>query len=221
MTVTPLRAYRTSLDLLDEARRGLLRLRPCDVGASGRLLVDLRPLPERLDAGEVPGALVVERLDLEFTDFGGPLVLLSGTGRSSSLAAASLARLGYSVADVVGGYAAWRDAGLRTVPGGMPAGRRTPTRAVVEVDASRWEVRLLGEPVPVTVQEFKVLDALVGAGGRVVTRAALAEQLEIYPATTRALDVHVCRLRRKLGPAADQLVTVRGVGWRFTPPSAD
>jgi DNA-binding response OmpR family regulator len=43
----------------------------------------------------------------------------------------------------------------------------------------------------------------------------LADRVGVYNGATRALDVHVCRLRRKLGPAADRLVTIRGVGWQL------
>lgn len=215
MTVSLLRSFPTRADLLAEARAGLLRLTPAEAAASASQLVDLRPAAERVAHGEVPGALVLERSALEFTDLPGPVVLLSGSGDSSSLAAASLARLGVHVADVEGGFAAWVEAGLPVVAGGTPAGRRTTARPAVDLDVARWEVRVGGVPVALTVQEFKLLGALLSARGRVVTRQALAEGLDVYPAATRALDVHVCRLRRKLGDAAPQLVTVRGVGWRF------
>ena len=215
MSVTLLRTHPTPSELLAEARRGLSRLRPEEAHRSGALLVDLRPERVRVADGEVPGALVLERSDLEFTPLPGPVVLLSATGDSSSLAAASLGRLGVHVADVVGGFAAWRDAGLPVTAGGTAPGSRTPERPRVEVDVARWEVRVGGVPVAVTVQELKLLAALVAARGRVVTRQVLAEALDVYPATTRALDVHVCRLRRKLGEAGSTVVTVRGVGWRY------
>ena len=215
MTVTLLRSFPSVADLLAEARAGLHRLTPAEAAASGLLLVDVRPHAERAADGEVPGALVLERSALEFADLPGQVVLLSTHGDSSSLAAASLGRLGVHATDVVGGFEAWAAAGLAVVPGGTPAGRRTPERAAVELDVDRWELRVGGQDVAVTVQEFRVLEALLRARGRVVTRRALAEDLDVWPATSRALDVHVCRLRAKLGEAATRLVTVRGVGWRF------
>ena len=92
-----------------------------------------------------------------------------------------------------------------------------PDTPALVVDADRWELRLHGEPVHVTRQELRILLVLDRARGRVVTRAQLAEQVDAWPASTRSLDVHVCRLRRKLGPLAGRLVTVRGVGWRLLP----
>lgn len=86
---------------------------------------------------------------------------------------------------------------------------------LLDVDSDYWEVRVSGHVVPVTPQEFRLLETLRDARGRVVTRPVLADRLGLYAGGSRAMDVHVCRVRRKLGPAADLLVTVRGVGWRL------
>jgi rhodanese-related sulfurtransferase len=233
---TALRALpqpRTVDDLLWQARRTLERVPPHRALVAqqrGALLLDIRPHAERVAEGEVPGALVLERNVLEWrldpassaripeASYDTVVVVVCSDGDTSSLAAASLQALGVGRAtDLEGGYAAWRDAGLPTVPGGTPAGERSGRPRLVEVDQDTWEARIAGEPVHLTRQEFKVLVALQSARGRVVTRATMARLVDIYPAATRALDVHVCRLRRKLGPAADLLVTVRGVGWRLLP----
>lgn len=235
MTVTALRALpepRTVDDLLWEARSGLDRYSPARALAAlgrGALLVDIRPHAQRVLEGEVPDALVLERNVLEWrldpqssarvpeASYELEVVVLCSEGYTSSLAAASLQVLGISRAtDLEGGFAAWRDAGLPVVAGGTPAGERSGARRLV-VDVERWEVRVEGAPVHVTRQEFRVLAALAEARGCVVTRSRMAELLDVYPATTRALDVHVCRLRAKLGSAGPLLVTVRGVGWRLTP----
>ena len=90
-----------------------------------------------------------------------------------------------------------------------------PTVPLLEVDRDRWQTRVLGTPVRLTRIEFLVLAELEHANGRVLTRELLADLVGVYSGATRALDVHVCRLRRKLGPAAHKLVTVRGVGWQL------
>jgi rhodanese-related sulfurtransferase len=118
--------------LLDEARSRLIRLEPCVAARAvrdGALLVDIRPAAQRSEEGEVEGALVVERNVLEWRldptspyrlpQLVGPsqvVVLLCSEGYASSLAAATLQRLGLLHAtDVVGGFHRWRRAGLPVV----------------------------------------------------------------------------------------------------------
>jgi rhodanese-related sulfurtransferase len=133
----------TSIDeLLARARAGLDRYPPeraAEAAHRGALLVDIRPHAQRVEEGEVPGALVLERNVLEWrldpqspsrvpeAGYDLEVVVLCSEGYTSSLAAASLQQLGLTrVTDVAGGFAAWRDAGLPVVPGGTPAGTRTP-----------------------------------------------------------------------------------------------
>jgi rhodanese-related sulfurtransferase len=236
MTVTALRvlpAPRSVDDLLWEARSGLDRLSPARAAAAlqrGALLVDIRPHAQRIAEGEIPGALVLERNVLEWrldpqssarlpeASYEREVVVVCSAGYTSSLAAAALQVLGVSRAtDLEGGFVAWRDAGLPTATGGTPAGERSRGTQLLDLDVDRWEVRVSGEPVHLTRQEFRVLAALHEARGRVVTRMSMAQLVDAYPSTTRALDVHVCRMRAKLGAAADKVVTVRGVGWRLLP----
>lgn len=87
---------------------------------------------------------------------------------------------------------------------------------LLHVDDERWEARVEGRLVHLTRLEFELLAALHRVEGRVITRQRMSELLDVYGAS-RALDVHVCRLRGKLGPAAQALVTVRGVGWKLYP----
>ncbi|MCW6010249.1 rhodanese-like domain-containing protein [Micromonospora sp. CPCC 205371] len=93
---------------------------------SGAVLVDIRPAAQRAASGEIPGALVVERNVLEWrfdprsaarlpiaNRYDLPVVVFCQEGYTSSLAAASLQELGLFLAtDLVGGYVAWRAAGL-------------------------------------------------------------------------------------------------------------
>jgi rhodanese-related sulfurtransferase len=126
---------RTSIDqLLAEARRGLTRLSPAGAWAAlrtGAVLVDTRPVEQRRALGEVPGALVVDRnvLEWRFDPRGADrlpqaaadtqVIVLCQQGFSSSLAAASLQRLGVARAtDVIGGMEAWVAARLPTQPCG-------------------------------------------------------------------------------------------------------
>jgi rhodanese-related sulfurtransferase len=125
---------RTVADVLADARARLHRLEPAEAAAAvagGARLVDIRPGWQRLDEGVVPGAVIIERNHLEWrldpasparidaaADHDVPWVVLCSEGYTSSLAAAALQDLGlHRATDVVGGFTAWRDAGLPTAPG--------------------------------------------------------------------------------------------------------
>jgi rhodanese-related sulfurtransferase len=124
----------TAIDtMLTNARSRLVRLGPVDAFAavrSGALLVDIRPQINRRIEGEIPGALVIDRNVLEWrldpaSDARIPqaaydtwVVLFCNEGYASSLAATSLQDLGITAAtDMIGGYRAWRAAGLPTTAG--------------------------------------------------------------------------------------------------------
>ncbi len=87
--------------------------------------------------------------------------------------------------------------------------------AGVEVEVGAREVRVDGRPVELTGLEFDLLVALLRRGGRVVPRQALLAEAGRDDATVgeRTVDVHISKLRRKLG--ADRIRTVRGVGYVF------
>jgi DNA-binding response OmpR family regulator len=85
------------------------------------------------------------------------------------------------------------------------------------IDMSKHEVTVDGEPVRLTLTEFKLLSALVAARGRVLTRDQLMDKAmgtDVF-VTDRAIDVHVTAIRRKLGAANYLVHTVRGVGYRL------
>jgi rhodanese-related sulfurtransferase len=118
-------------DLLASARARLHRLEPADAAAAaarGALLVDTRPEGQRRDEGEIPGALLIERNHLEWrldpasdaripeaVDHDVEVIVVCSEGYSSSLAAASLQDLGlHRATALVGGFQAWKAAGLPT-----------------------------------------------------------------------------------------------------------
>ena len=120
--------------LLAEARAGLERLTPAeayDAVRTGALLVDTRTSEQRARQGDLPGAVVIDRTVFEWRldprspwripEVAGPdqqVVVVCRQGFSSSLAAASLQRLGlHRATDVIGGVEAWLDAGLPTHEG--------------------------------------------------------------------------------------------------------
>lgn len=96
-----------------------------------------------------------------------------------------------------------------------------PIRASgVTVDAASYTAKVHGEPLNLTFKEFELLKHLVQHPGRVFTREQLLHEVWGYDyfGGTRTVDVHVRRLRAKLGPDQEQLIgTVRNVGYRFVP----
>ncbi|MFI6863566.1 rhodanese-like domain-containing protein [Streptomyces sp. NPDC050421] len=116
-------------ELLERVRDGYERLGPQEAKAAaedGALLVDIRYAELRARDGLIPGALVVERNELEWrldpqgshraaeaVSHGLRVVVICNEGYASSLAAESLHRLGlYRATDLIGGFQAWRAAGL-------------------------------------------------------------------------------------------------------------
>ena len=87
----------------------------------------------------------------------------------------------------------------------------------IVLDPSTYRVSLEGTPLDLTFKEFELLRYLAERRGRVFTRPALLREVWGYDfyGGTRTVDVHVRRLRSKLGPAHEGLIeTVRGVGYR-------
>jgi DNA-binding response OmpR family regulator len=102
--------------------------------------------------------------------------------------------------------------------------RRTDESAAVryedgrlQIDFEDMRVACDGAAVKLTRKEFALLAALARAAGRVATRQQLLDNVWGYEyyGDTRTLDVHIRRLRQKLGPCGDAIETVVGVGYRF------
>lgn len=88
----------------------------------------------------------------------------------------------------------------------------------VALDPGSREVFLDGKPVETTTLEFQILEMLMRAAGRVVSRDALMETMYNRKATPfdRSIDMHVSHLRRKLEtPDRTVIKTIRGVGYQF------
>lgn len=97
------------------------------------------------------------------------------------------------------------------------------TAGELTVDVGGYTARLRGVPLDLTYKEFELLKYLMQHPGRVFTRDQLLQDVWgfDYYGGTRTVDVHVRRLRAKLGPEHDQLIgTVRNVGYRFDPPQS-
>ncbi len=87
----------------------------------------------------------------------------------------------------------------------------------IEIDRAQHRATIAGEELSLTPTEFRLLWALVRQPGRAFSRHELMEAAMGDDALVleRTIDVHVKSLRQKLGPRAEQIETVRGVGYRF------
>jgi hypothetical protein len=141
------------------------------------------------------------------------VVPIPGTGTS-------LAIVGYPVTATgtlagVAGQVAGQVAG-RLVPGGEVPGLR--------LDHDQRRVWADGTEVPLTFQEFELLAFLAARPATVFSRADLVREVwqRDFAADSRTVDVHVSRLRHKLGPAYGRcLVTEYRVGYQFRPPNGE
>ncbi len=98
----------------------------------------------------------------------------------------------------------------------QPCGSAVGTRyGPIEIDAGKFRVRCNGAEVPLTRQEFKLLELLVRHPGRVFTREQVLDQAwgDGGFVADRTIDVHIKTLRKKFG-GFDFIETVRGVGYR-------
>ena len=104
------------------------------------------------------------------------------------------------------------------------SGDGTVTRlGPLALDTETYRVTASGRPLDLTYKEFELLRFLASRPGRVSTRPALLREVWGYDfyGGTRTVDVHVRRLRAKLGPEHEHLIeTVRGVGYRAATPGS-
>ena len=110
------------------------------------------------------------------------------------------------------------EAVLRRAAGAV-AGDAPLTMGGVEIHAQTHEVLVDGEPAKLTLTEFRLLAALVQAGGRVLSRSVLIARAmgPGITVTDRTIDVHITSVRRKLGQHSGLIQTVRGVGYKASP----
>jgi DNA-binding response OmpR family regulator len=151
-------------------------------------------------------------------DHGAPILVVIGDGALAALKTSW-------------GYDDW------VLPGAQPAEVETRLRLLTEraateqrsratsigdlsIDEDTYVVRLRGVPLDLTYREFELLKYLVLNPGRVFTRGQLLQEVWGYDyyGGTRTVDVHIRRLRAKLGAEHDALIgTVRGVGYKLDP----
>jgi DNA-binding response OmpR family regulator len=88
----------------------------------------------------------------------------------------------------------------------------------IVLDPERHMVTVRGAPINLTPKEFELLHVLLEAAGRVLTREHLLTRVWGYAHAdeieSRTVDVHVRRLRAKLGDEGGRIATVKGVGYR-------
>jgi phosphate regulon transcriptional regulator PhoB len=93
------------------------------------------------------------------------------------------------------------------------------TGGPITLDAARHAVSLNGQALVLTPKEFDLLQALLEAAGRVLSREFLLNRVWGYARAdvieSRTVDVHVRRLRAKLGDAGSRIATVKSIGYRF------
>jgi DNA-binding response OmpR family regulator len=158
---------------------------------------------------------------LRSTGPGCPLVLIVTEGGLAAVTAE------WGVDDVILDTAgpAEVEARLRLATGRLQLGAdEQPTEirnGDLSVDEATYSAKLKGRVLDLTFKEFELLKYLAQHPGRVFTRAQLLQEVWGYDyfGGTRTVDVHVRRLRAKLGPEHEALIgTVRNVGYRFVSP---
>jgi len=188
-----------------------------DVPEADILLLDARR--------EIPAAKNLAKL-LHTTGSGAPVVVITTEGGLSALSA------DWGIDDVILDTAgpAEVDARIRMAIGEFAANLAESDSASgeirtgeVSIDEKSYTARVKGRALDLTFKEFELLKFLAQHPGRVFTRAQLLQEIWGYDyfGGTRTVDVHIRRLRSKLGPEHEAIVgTVRNVGYRFTVTSA-
>jgi DNA-binding response OmpR family regulator len=183
----------------------LLDTDPCDV-----ILVDARK--------DLVGARSLTQL-LRTTGLSTPLILVLTEGGMAAVSA------NWQADDVVLDTAgpAEVEARLRLVMARASTAEEESKSEIhaagVVIDEASYTARVAGTPLNLTYKEFELLKYLAQHPGRVFTRDQLLHEVWGYDyfGGTRTVDVHVRRLRAKLGPDHEGLIgTVRNVGYRFT-----
>jgi DNA-binding response OmpR family regulator len=117
------------------------------------------------------------------------------------------------------------DARVRLAIGrrGADAASHTIRASGLIIDEASYSAKANGRPLDLTYKEFELLRFLAGHRSRVFTREQLLSEVWGYDyfGGTRTVDVHVRRLRAKLGDLESLIGTVRNVGYRFTASDGD
>jgi DNA-binding response OmpR family regulator len=203
--------------LVSKARTGADGLRQIAASPPDLVLLDLM-LPE------IDGLEVCRRLRREPRTASLPIVMLTARGEEMDrvlgleLGADDYVVKPFSPKEVVARVRAVLRRGGAAVAAGDPivSGR-------LSIDLGRHVVLVAGVAVELTPKEFDLLRALAEARGRVLSREFLLDRVWGYAAAgeieSRTVDVHVRRLRMKLGAEGPRIVTVKSVGYRLEPDS--
>jgi DNA-binding response OmpR family regulator len=179
--------------------------------------IDLLIVDGRRDLGAVKN---LTRL-LNSTGVGAPIILVTTEGGLTAIAA------DWAIDDVILDTAgpAEVDARIRLTITKYLDLQRDINPATVEIrggeiaiDEHSYTAKIKGRSLDLTYKEFELLKYLVQHPGRVFTRSQLLQEVWGYDyfGGTRTVDVHIRRLRAKLGPEHEALIgTVRHVGYRF------
>jgi two-component system, OmpR family, alkaline phosphatase synthesis response regulator PhoP len=107
---------------------------------------------------------------------------------------------------------------LRKKPPAPPSDDRAVIVAgAMEIYPGNYVVKIRGKEIPLPKKEFEVLLFLVRHPDRVISREVLLNEIwgrDVY-VVDRTIDVHIRKIREKIGPAGDLIETVKGVGYRF------
>lgn len=92
------------------------------------------------------------------------------------------------------------------------------TIGTIELNLPRHTLTVAGKKVQLTLKEYELLEELMSQPGILFSRDRLLDSIWGYsfPGETRTVDVHIRTLRKKLGPAAKHIETVRGVGYKIS-----
>lgn len=186
-----------------------------DVPANDIVFIDARR--------DLPAAKSLTRL-LTSTGVGSPVIAITTDGGLSAMSAewgvddvildsAGPAEIEARIRIAIGEYMAIRSAADPTT-GEIRTGE-------VVIDEGTYTAKVKGRSLDLTFKEFELLKYLAQHPGRVFTRAQLLQEIWGYDyfGGTRTVDVHIRRLRAKLGPEFESIIgTVRNVGYRFTLP---
>ncbi|MBM3722696.1 MAG: response regulator transcription factor [Actinobacteria bacterium] len=190
--------------------------------AVGSVLVDI---PEVdclfIDARrDLPAAKSLTKL-IATTGAGCPIILIATEGGMSAMSA----DWGFDDLILDGAGPAEVDARIRVAIGKFEAARiaADPSSGEIKsgevvIDEKSYTAKIKGRSLDLTFKEFELLKYLAQHPGRVFTRAQLLQEIWGYDyfGGTRTVDVHVRRLRSKLGPEFEAIIgTVRNVGYRF------
>lgn len=175
---------------------------------------------------DLPASKGLTRL-LTSTGIGSPVIVITTEGGLSAVTAE------WGVDDVILDTAgpAEVEARIRIAIGKHMALRTAsdPTSGEIRtgdivIDEKAYTAKVKGRTLDLTFKEFELLKYLAQHPGRVFTRAQLLQEIWGYDyfGGTRTVDVHIRRLRAKLGPEFESIIgTVRNVGYRFTLPSGN